>query len=392
MGPLKGIRVIELAGLGAAPYACMMLADMGADVIRVERLPPPAPVPDVLARNRRSVAIDLKQPAGVELLLELAARSDVLVEGFRPGVAERLGFGPDTCMAANPRLIFGRMTGWGQRGPLAARAGHDLNYIALSGALLAIGPPGGKPVPPLNLIGDFGGGLLLAYGVTCALLERGRSGKGQVVDAAMLDAAASFMAMFCGFRAMGMFRDGPGQSMLGGAAHFYDTYETSDGGFVAVAAIEPHFYSELIERLGLPADEFLPHGFAGVGGATDPSAWPARKRRLAELFRSRTREQWARLLEDTDACVTPILGLSEAADHPHNRARDTYVDVGGVVQSAPAPRFSRSAADTPRPSPAPGVDTRDVLEELGIDEDRIEGLERAGVVPTAAGTVEHPDE
>jgi alpha-methylacyl-CoA racemase len=390
MGPLDGIRVLELAGLGAAPYACMMLADMGAEVIRVERVPPPPPVPDVLARNRRSIALDLKQPAGVELLLELAGQVDVLVEGFRPGVAERLGFGPEACLAANPRLVYGRMTGWGQDGPLAPRAGHDLNYIALSGALLAIGPPGGKPVPPLNLVGDFGGGLLLSYGVTCALLERERSGRGQVVDAAMLDAAASFMAMFCGFRAMGMFRDGPGQSMLGGAAHFYDTYQTKDGGFVAVAAIEPQFYALLIERLGLDEDTFLPHGFAGVGKPTDASAWPELKNRLAALFRTRTRDEWARLLEDCDACLSPVLGLSEAADHPHNRARGTFVDVYGVTQSAPAPRFSRTAPDTPRPSPAPGADTRDVLTAFGIAEDRIEALQQAGVVPPVA--MERPDE
>jgi alpha-methylacyl-CoA racemase len=274
------------------------------------------------------------------------------------------------------------MTGWGQEGPLAPRAGHDLNYIGLSGALMAIGPAGGKPVPPLNLIGDFGGGLLLCFGLVSALLERARSGRGQVVDAAMLDAASSFMGMFCGFRAMGMFEDGPGRSMLGGGAHFYDTYETSDGGFLAVAAIEPEFYSRLVELLGLDPEEFLPHGFRGLTGDTDPSAWPVLKQRLAEVFRSRTRDEWVRIFEGSDACVTPVLGLSEAAEHPHNRARGTFADVGGIVQNAPAPRFSRSRTDRPRPAARPGSDTRRLLMEAGIDGDRIRALADAGVIPS----------
>ncbi len=381
MGPLANIRIIELAGLGAAPYAGMMLSDMGADVIRVERMPPPAPMPDVLARGRRSIALDLKQPEGVEALLVLADSADVLMEGFRPGVAERLGVGPETCMARNPGLVYGRITGWGQDGPLAGSAGHDLNYIALSGALMAIGPAGGKPVPPLNLIGDFGGGLLMCFGIVAALLERTRSGRGQVVDAAMLDAAASFMGMFCGFRAMGAFDERPGRSMLGGAAHFYDTYETADGGFVAVACIEPEFYQRMVEMLGLDAAEFLPRGFGGLRGGQEPEGWAALKRRMAEVFRSRTRDEWAESFERSDACVSPVLGLSEAPAHPHNVARGTFVDVDSVTQNAPAPRFSRTPAGTPRPAATPGADTESVLREAGFDERRLGSLSDRGVIP-----------
>jgi len=381
VGPLKNIRVIELAGLGAAPYAGMMLADMGAEVIRVERMPPPDPIPDVLARGRRSIALDLKQQGGVETLLALTESADVLIEGFRPGVAERLGVGPDACMTRNPRLVYGRMTGWGQEGPLSRTAGHDLNYIALSGALMAIGPIGGKPVPPLNLIGDFGGGLLLCFGIACALLERGGSGRGQVVDAAMLDAATSFMGMFCGFRAMGAFDDRPGRSMLGGAAHFYDTYETADGGFVAVACIEPGFYRNLIELLGLDPAEFLPHGFHGLGRGQDPEAWAALKGRLAEIFRGRARDEWVALFEGSDACVSPVLGLGEAPGYPHNAARGTFVAVDGIMQNAPAPRFSRTPAETPHPPPEPGADTEAVLREAGFDDERLRSLEDRGVIP-----------
>lgn len=381
MGPLKNIRVIELAGLGAAPYAGMMLADMGAEVLRVEKMPPPAPLPDVLARGRRSVALDLKQAEGLEALLVLSGSADVLIEGFRPGVAERLGFGPDVCLARNPRLVYGRMTGWGQEGPLAGSAGHDLNYIALSGALMAIGPPGGKPVPPLNLVGDFGGGLLLCFGVTCALLERARSGQGQVVDASMLDAAVSFMGMFCGFRAMGAFDDRTGRSLLGGAAHFYETYETADGGFVAVACIEPSFYERMIGMLGLDVAEFLPHGFRGLASRPDPEAWAALRARLAEVFRSRTRDDWVELFDGSDACVSPVLTLGEAPQHPHNRARDTFVEVEGLIQNATAPRFSRTPAGSPRPAPIPGADTMAVLREVRYDDDRLRHLADRGVIP-----------
>jgi alpha-methylacyl-CoA racemase len=382
-GPLAGLRVIELAGLGAGPYCGMMLADMGAEVLRIERMPLPplrARPPDPLLRSRRSVALDLKRPAGVEALLRLVEDADALFEAFRPGVAERLGFGPETCLARNPRLVYGRMTGWGQDGPLARAAGHDLNYIALSGALHAIGVKGGKPVPPLNLVGDFGGGgLLLAYGMVCALLERERSGHGQVVDAAMLDGAASMMAMFCGFRALGMFQDAPGANLLGGAAHFYDTYETADGRYVAIAAIEPEFYGELIERLGLDPARFAPHGFRV--GRIDDSQWAALKAELAVVFRSRTRDEWCVLLEGSDACFAPVLGLSEAPSHPHNATRGTFMEVDGLMQNAPAPRFGRSVPAQPEAPRRPGADTRELLAAVGYDDASLAALAAAGVIP-----------
>jgi alpha-methylacyl-CoA racemase len=384
VGPLAGVRVIELAGLGAAPYAGMMLADMGAEVIRVERKPPPPAIPDVLARGRRSIVLDLKQAAGVDVLMRLVEQADALIEGFRPGVTERLGCGPADCQHRNPRLVYGRMTGWGQEGPLAGAAGHDLNYIALSGALHAIGTAGGKPVPPLNLVGDFGGGLLLAFGVVCALQERTRSGVGQIVDAAMLDAAASFMGMFCGFRAFGAFDEGPGESPLAGAAHFYDTYETADGRYVALAPLEPQFYRLLVDKLGLDPDRFLPHGFRGPATDEERVVWAELKAELATVFRQRTRDEWCELLEGSDACFAPVLGLGEAPDHPHNAARGTFVDIDGIPQNAPAPRFSRTAAGTPTPARPAGADTHDVLAAAGYTEQERAGLAADGVIPTAA--------
>jgi alpha-methylacyl-CoA racemase len=382
-GPLAGLKVIELAGLGAGPYCGMMLADMGAEIVRVERMPLAprrSPPPDPLLRSRRSVALDLKQAGGVAALLRLVEVADALFEAFRPGVAERLGIGPDTCLARNPRLVYGRMTGWGQRGPLAPVAGHDLNYIALSGALHGIGTKGGKPVPPLNLVGDFGGGgLLLAFGMVCALLERERSGAGQVVDAAMLDGAASMMAMFCGFRAMGLYDEAPGASVLGGAAHFYDTYVTRDRKYVAVAPLEPQFYAELTDRLGLDRERFAPHAFRP--GKLDTSEWDDLKGEIAAVFRTRTRDEWCALLEGTDACFAPVLELSEAPGHPHNAARGTFVEIDGLVQNAPAPRFSRSAPDRPGAARRPGTDTHDVLAEAGYDEDALAELAAAGVIP-----------
>jgi len=385
-GPLEGLKVIEVAGLGAGPYCGMMLADMGADVVRIERmplLPIRSALPDPLNRSRRSVALDLRKPAGVEVLLRLADGADALFEGFRPGVAERLGFGPGVCLERNPRLVYGRMTGWGQDGPLAHAAGHDINYIALAGALHSIGPSGGKPVPPLNLVGDFGGGgLLLAFGILCALFERERSGKGQVVDAAMLDGAVSMMAMFCGFRAMGLFEDATGSNLLGGAAHFYDTYETSDGRFVSIASIEPEFYERLIDRLGLDRERFAPHGFRL--GPMDGSKWRELKAELAQVFRSRTRDEWCELLEGTDVCFAPVLGLSEAPAHPHNAARGTFVEIEGVVQNAPAPRFSRSRTGTPVAPRPQGADTRAVLEGAGYDEAALAALEDAEVIPAGS--------
>lgn len=382
-GPLAGLRVIEVAGLGAGPYCGMMLADMGADVVRIERMPLPpgrAPLPDPLLRSRRTVGLDLRKPAGVTALLRLVEGVDALFEAFRPGVAERLGFGPEVCLARNPRLVYGRMTGWGQHGPLAHAAGHDLNYIALSGALHSIGERGRKPVPPLNLVGDFGGGgLLLAFGMVCALLERERSGAGQVVDAAMLDGAASMMAMFCGFRAMGLFDERPGANLLGGAAHFYDTYETGDGKFVAVAPIEPEFYGEFMDKLGLDRERFEPHAFRP--GRMDTSRWDELKAELAAIFRSRSRDEWCALLEGSDACFAPVLALSEAPAHAHNAARGTFIEVAGVAQGAPAPRFGRSAPRSPNAPRLPGIDTRAVLSEAGYDQQALAELAAAGVIP-----------
>jgi alpha-methylacyl-CoA racemase len=382
-GPLAGVTVIEVAGLGAGPYCGMMLADMGATVLRIERMPLPplrAPLPDPLLRGRTTVALDLRKPAGVAALLRLVETADALFEAFRPGVAERLGFGPEACLARNSRLVYGRMTGWGQQGPLAHAAGHDLNYIALSGALHSIGVKGGKPVAPLNLIGDFGGGgLLLAFGMVCALLERERSGAGQVIDAAMLDGAASMMAMFCGFRALGMFDEAPGANLLGGAAHYYDTYETADRKFVAVAPIEPQFYGEFIDKLGLDRERFAPYGFRF--GKLDAAPWDELKAEVAAVFRTRTRDEWCALLEGTDICFAPVLPLSEAPSHPHNAARGTYIELDGVMQNAPAPRFSRSAPATPAPPRLPGTDTRAVLAAAGYDEQELAALAEAGVIP-----------
>jgi alpha-methylacyl-CoA racemase len=382
-GPLAGLRIIEVAGLGAGPYAGMMLGDMGAEIIRIERMPLwplKSALPDPLARNRASVALDLKQPAGVDALLQLVDGADALFEAFRPGVAERLGFGPETCLGRNPRLVYGRMTGWGQDGPLARTAGHDLNYIALSGALHGIGVKGGKPVPPLNLVGDFGGGgLLLAFGMVCALLERERSGQGQVVDAAMLDGAASMMAMFWGFRAMGLFDEAPGSSLLAGAAHFYDTYETADGKFVAVAPLEPEFYAEFLDKAGLDRERFGPHGFRI--GRMDTGQWEALKAELAAVFRTRTRDEWCTLLEGSDACFAPVLALSEAPGHPHNVARGTFMAIDGVVQNAPAPRFGRSTPAAPTAPRPQGADTRSVLAAVGYDDEALEALAAAGVIP-----------
>lgn len=382
-GPLAGLTVIEVAGLGAGPYCGMMLADMGARVLRVERMPLPrtAPsLPDPLARGRQSIGLDLRKPAGIDALLRLVEDADVLFEAFRPGVAERLGFGPEICLERNPRLVYGRMTGWGQAGPLAQAAGHDLNYIALSGALHSIGPVGGKPVPPLNLVGDFGGGgLLLAFGLACALLERERSGVGQVVDAAMLDGAASMMAMFSGFRALGLFDERPGASMLGGAAHFYDTYETADGKYVAVAPIEAEFYAEFLELLGLDPARFAPHAFSL--GRSDPSAWAPLKAEIAAVFKTRSRAEWCAVLEGSDACCAPVLSLGEAPEHPHNSARGTFIEVGGVTQAAPAPRFSRTPAEMPRAARSPGGDTRAILAGVGYDDTSLDALAAAGVIP-----------
>lgn len=341
-GPLEGVRVIEMAGIGPGPFCAMLLADFGAEVLRIVRPGTPIDAADVMARSRRQVAIDLKCEQGRDALLELLEQADMLVEGFRPGVMERLGLGPEACMARNPRLIYGRMTGWGQSGPMAHAAGHDINYIALSGALHAIGRHGEAPVVPLNYVGDFGGGgMLLAVGLLAALHEARRSGRGQVIDAAMTDGSALLSAFMYGFKAAGQWSNQRGENMLDGGAHFYDTYACADGRHVAIGAIEPQFYAELRERCGIQDPLF--------DEQMDTTRWPLLKLRLADLFRTRTRDEWCTLLEGTDACFAPVLDWDEAPAHPHNRARGTFVEAAGVIQPAPAPRFSRSGSVQPMP-------------------------------------------
>jgi alpha-methylacyl-CoA racemase len=377
-GPLTGIRVIELAAIGPAPYGVMLLADLGAEVLRVDRaaaaqgrLGAEASMVG-LSRNRRSIGVDLKAAAGVELVRKLVADADVLVEGFRPGVAERLGLGPDELSAANPRLVYARMTGWGQDGPLAPRAGHDLDYAALTGALHTVGRTEEPPPPPVNYLADFGGGgTFLAIGVLAALVERATSGRGQVVDAAMVDGVASQTAFLHGLLALGAWTTERGANLLDGGAPFYDTYRCSDGGFVAVGALEPQFYAELCERLGLRVDDWPQH---------DRSRWPALRAELTERFAQRSRDEWAEAFADSDACVAPVLDLREAPGHPHHRARGTFVDDFGVTQPAPAPRFSRTAGSIDRPPPRPGEHTDEVLAELGLDEAAVAALREAGVV------------
>ena len=376
MGPLQGFRVVELAGIGPGPFCGMMLSDMGAEVIRVDRVGGAGRRGrDVLTRNRRSIAVDLKQPEGVEVVLKLVETADALFEGFRPGVTERLGLGPDDCLARNEKLVYGRMTGWGQEGPIAHAAGHDINYIGLAGALHAIGEPGGKPVPPLNLIGDFGGGgMLLAYGLVCGMLEASRSGKGQVIDAAMVDGAAALMAMF--FSQVGRgFNDQRGSNMLDGGTHFYNTYETQDGKYVCVGSIEPQFYAELIEKSGVDAGK--------LGAQMDAGQWVGSKETLAAVFKTKTRDEWCEIMEGSDVCFAPVLSILEAPDHPHNKERGTFVDVDGVVQPAPAPRFSRTAAAVSHPARIPGEDTHAVLADIGLAAVDISALEERGVVQAA---------
>jgi alpha-methylacyl-CoA racemase len=340
-GPLDGVRIIELAGLGPAPFAGMMLADAGADIIRIDRSeratypPNTEPHVDLMNRGRRSVAVDLKHPDGVGLVLRLVAQADGLMEGFRPGVAERLGMGPDDCLGRNPKLVYGRMTGWGQAGPMASAAGHDIDYIALAGALEPMGRAGERPFPPLNLVGDFGGGgMLLAFGMCAAIISARQTGVGQVVDAAMVDGAAALMTMTYTLMSAGIWKDQRGTNLLDTGAHFYEVYETSDGGYMALGAIEPQFYAELIRLLGLEGEE-LPDQM-------DRDAWPQMKERFAALFATRTRAEWESVFEGSDACVAPVLSPSEAPNHPHMRARGTFTEVAGVVQPAPAPRFGVS--------------------------------------------------
>jgi len=376
MGPLNDVRVVEFAGIGPGPFAGMLLADLGAEVVRIDRpgqedllgLPY-----DVLARGKRSLQLDLKTAAGVETALRLVEGADITTEGFRPGVMERLGLGPEACLDRNPRLVYGRVTGWGQDGPLATTAGHDIDYIALSGALNAIGPADGPPSPPLNLVGDFGGGgMLLAVGVLAALVAAARSGQGQVVDAAMVDGAALQMAMVYGMHAAGRWNNQRGANLVDGAAPFYGPYACADARWIAVAPIEQRFHRQFLEVLGLEADAFEPQ--------MDQSQWAARRRMLAEVFLTRTRDEWCATFEGTDACVAPVLDLDEAPAHPHNRARQTFIERDGVLQPAPAPRFSRTGAEIRRPPPEPGEHSRAVLADWGFAPDAIAELEAAGAI------------
>ncbi len=376
MGPLQGIRVVEVAGIGPGPFCAMLLSDLGADVLRVDRPGghgvAASPEHDLLNRGRRSATVDLKHADGPGVVLRLAERADVLIEGFRPGVAERLGIGPEACLARNPRLVYGRMTGWGQDGPLAHSAGHDIDYIAVAGALHPVGEPGAPPPPPLNLVGDFGGGaMLLAVGVLAALVERQSSGAGQVVDAAMVDGAALLTTMFHGMRSVGAWTDDRGRNLLDGGAPFYASYETSDGGYVAVGALEPQFFAELVARTGI---DFPPDA------QYDRSRWPELRRRLASAFAAESREHWADRLEGTDACAAGVLSLSEAPRHPHLAARATFVDVAGVTQPAPAPRFSRTPGQIQGPPARPGEHTDGALADWGFPPAEIASLRQAGVL------------
>jgi alpha-methylacyl-CoA racemase len=376
MGPLKGVKIIEIAGIGPGPFCAMMLADMGADIIRVDRKtssPPAKAGRDILNRGRRSVAVDLKNARGVELVLKLVEKADALQEGFRPGVMEKLGLGPDVCLKRNPRLVYGRMTGWGQEGPMSMAAGHDINYISLSGALHAIGNKGGKPVPPLNLVGDFGGGgMLLAFGIACALFEARNSGKGQVIDAAMVDGSAALMTMMYGMRALGVWKDERGSNMLDTGAHFYDTYETADGGYISLGSIEPQFYALLLKLGEITDPEFL--------NQMDPSKWPDLKVKIAAIIKKKTRDQWCDIMLGSDVCFAPVLSMDEATRDPHNVFRKTFVEVDGVVQPAPAPRFSRTRAEISGPAPAPGEHNDEALADWGLPAGEIQALKDSGAI------------
>jgi len=380
MGPLHGLKIIEFAGIGPGPFAAMLFADMGAEVVRIERksaarrslsLLSLGPL-DVASRGRRSVALDIKRAAGRDAARRLIDQADALIEGFRPGVMERLGLGPELCLARNPKLVYGRMTGWGQTGPLAHSAGHDITYIALSGALHAIGTAE-QPLPPLNLVGDLGGGaMMLAWGMMAALWEAQRSGQGQVVDAAMTDGAAYLMAMLYGVKATGLWSNQRGANLLDGGAFFYGTYVCSDDKFVAIGPIEPQFYALFREKMGIDDPDLADH--------YDPSTWPQQRAKLAAIFRTRTRDAWCALLEGTDACVAPVLDMDEAPEHPHNRARTTFVTVDDVVQPAPAPRLSRTPAAIQGAPPTPGADTEAVLLGWGFGQTEVEALRTAGAI------------
>ena len=380
MGPLAGVRIIEMAGIGPAPFAAMMLSDMGAEVVRVDRreaadlgIPGRAPKFEVLHRGRSSIAVDVKAEAGCEVVKRLVAKADAIIEGFRPGVMERLGLGPDVLLKINPKLVFGRMTGFGQDGPLANQAGHDINYIALAGVLHAIGRKGEAPVPPLNLVGDFGGGgMLLTFGVVCALLEAQKSGKGQVVDAAMVDGSAALMGLIYGLYSQGTWKDERGVNILDTGSPWYGTYQTKDGKWLAVGAIEKRFYEEFVQRIGLKLAE-LPKQH-------DRNGWPQLRQKFAEIIAGKTRAEWEQVFEGSDACVAPVLSLGEVENYPHNKARKTFMSVDGVLQPAPAPRFSRTVPEAGKPARQVGSDTERVLAAWGFAGGEIDALKNGGVV------------
>lgn len=373
-GPLQGLKVVEIAGIGPGPFCAMLLADMGADVVRVDRAGRFSVMNDkfdFLNRGKRSVSVDLKKPEGVEAVLKLVEKADIILEGFRPGVMERLGLGPDVCLARNPKLAYGRMTGFGQDGPMAKAAGHDINYIAMSGALHMIGHKGGRPVPPINLVGDFGGGsMFLAFGLLAAVIEARTSGKGQVVDATMIDGAALLTTMMYGMKAQGLWQDERGVNLLDTGAHFYDTYETKDGKYVSIGSIEPQFYAELMRLADLDPADF--------GAQMDASNWPAMKEKLAAVIKAKTRVEWDALMEGTDVCYAPVLSMEEAPKHPHNIARGVFFEQDGHVQPAPAPRFSRTKPDLPAVPPMPGQDTDQALADWGFSAAEIARLKEVG--------------
>ena len=376
-GPLAGIRIIEIAGIGPGPFAGMMLADHGAEVIRIDR-PGGGGLgdsrKDILNRSRKSVVVDLKRPEGIAVVRDLVKSADGLIEGFRPGVMERLGLGPDVLLADNRRLVYGRMTGWGQSGPYAHAAGHDINYIALAGALHAYGRAGDKPTPPINMVGDFGGGgMMLAFGMVSAILHAKSTGEGQVIDCAMTDGAALLMSMIWSFRAQGMWRDERGVNLLDTGAHFYDTYETADGKFVSIGSIEPQFYAELRRRAGLDTDK-------SFDAQMDARQWPALKDKLTALFKTKTRDEWCGLMEHSDVCFAPVLSMTEAPAHSHNAQRRTFIEVDGVTQPAPAPRYSATPTAEPVMAGKAGCDGDAVLAGIGYDAARLAGLRETGVL------------
>jgi alpha-methylacyl-CoA racemase len=371
------MRVVEIGSIGPGPFCAQMLADMGADIIRIDRKSTKAdPIGaryNIMHRSRRSVSVDLKRPEGVATVLRLIEKADALIEGFRPGVTERLGIGPVISLKRNPKLIYGRMTGWGQNGPLAEAAGHDINYISLSGALHAVGYSGQTPVPPLNLVGDFGGGgMLLAFGIMCAIFEAQKSGKGQVVDASMVEGSAVLLSMFYGLAAAGGWSDKRGTNLLDGGAHFYGTYETADGKWISIGSIEPQFYRLLLEKTGIIDPAF--------DNQMDMAKWPELKQKLTVVFKTKTRDQWCEILEGSDICFAPVLTFSEATRHPHNIARKTFVEVDGIVQPAPAPRFSRTKPEIQGPPPSPGEHNKTALTDWGFDEDEIDKLIKSGII------------